>query len=299
LIESQIDLLLYWVREREKIRVLKESGLPPPWTSDLIFREWKFCNVRREDDRVTRWIKSEIRDRFAGHEHLWFMLCAARMINWPDTLDVLMGSSLAKRYPNAWPDSPDFVPARMGDALEDLKLLNLKVFTGAYIVPAPTMSGQTKGRYVAEQVLGNLWCSEPLRKWFASPVGRTLERTHLMLTSYRGWGPFLAYQAVVDMRFTSLLSSAPDVGTWCACGPGTIRGLNRLAGRPLAAQPNRDQLLREVLELYPIVVRATRVSMDLSDVPNVLCEFDKYSRVKLCQGTPRARYSAVAVHALF
>lgn len=34
----------------------------------------------------------------------------------------------------------------------------------------------------------------------------------------------------------------------------------------------------------------TGVSMDFSDVPNILCETDKYLRVKLGEGTPRARY---------
>ena len=45
----------------------------------------------------------------------------------------------------------------------------------------------------------------------------------------------MAYQAVVDMRFTALLADAPDVATWAAAGPGTMRGLNRLHGRPVDA----------------------------------------------------------------
>jgi hypothetical protein len=86
-IKENLDVLLHWVSEREIIRVRKEVHKDPPalWTHDPILRDWRFCNVRREDDRVTVWIRKNIRERFAGHEHLWFMLCAARMINWPRT----------------------------------------------------------------------------------------------------------------------------------------------------------------------------------------------------------------------
>jgi hypothetical protein len=70
--------LFYWVREREEIRRRKDSGHPPKsWTTDEILLTYRFCNVRREDDRVTIWVRKNIRERFAGHPHLWFMLCIA------------------------------------------------------------------------------------------------------------------------------------------------------------------------------------------------------------------------------
>src|SRR2546423_1636561 len=48
--------LIDWISERTAIHTKKEAGHPPPWTDDPVLREWSFCNVRREDDRVTRWI---------------------------------------------------------------------------------------------------------------------------------------------------------------------------------------------------------------------------------------------------
>jgi len=150
---DSLQTLLYWISEREIIRVRKEVHKDPfPWTRDPILQNFRFCCVRREDDRVTRWIKANIRDRFAGHEHLWFMLCAARIMNWPSTLEWLMDED--GPYHNAWPSHENFSSKRMGDALEDLRSMNLKTFTGAYVIPAPTTAGQTKGRYVAETVLG-------------------------------------------------------------------------------------------------------------------------------------------------
>jgi 5-hmdU DNA kinase, helical domain len=48
--------LFNFIAERERIRCRRAAGEPPPWTADPILREWSFTNVRREDDRVTRWV---------------------------------------------------------------------------------------------------------------------------------------------------------------------------------------------------------------------------------------------------
>ena len=296
---ERLATLLYWVKEREEIRLRKEGGdgrfvRPFPWTDDPILREWRFCCVRREDDRVTRWIRTNIRERFAGHKHLWWMLCAARIINWPPTLERLMNmDSFGQQiglYPGCWPSQPGFSPTNVGEALEDMRSMKWKVFTGAYVIPAPTVAGQTKGRYVAEVVLGNLWHNRSyFVEWFADPL-RTISGTHKMLMKHQSWGPFLAYQAVVDMRFTPLLSDAPDVHTWCACGLGTVRGLNRLYGRPPTAKPPQEQLLEEVRLLWPLILRDTGINLDFSDVPNVLCEYSKMDRILNGGSPPRARY---------
>ena len=40
--------------EREKIRKKRDRGLPPPWTNDTIFKQARFLNVFREDDRGSK-----------------------------------------------------------------------------------------------------------------------------------------------------------------------------------------------------------------------------------------------------
>jgi hypothetical protein len=51
---STTTRFVYFVGERETIRLRRESGQPRPWTDDPILAAWSFCNVRREDDRVSR-----------------------------------------------------------------------------------------------------------------------------------------------------------------------------------------------------------------------------------------------------
>lgn len=275
--------LWYWVRERESIRKRREAGDPLPWTTDYILREWKFCNVRREDDRVTRWIHKNIRLPFAEYRYLWWMLCAARQINWPDTLAALVRSS--------WPDKRDFDLVGFQQVLDYRVSVGEQVFTGAYIITAPQEKGRSKTSYVTQVTLGNLWKDRDLITNQILQGDNTLQSVHKILLDYEGWGNFLAYQAVVDMRFCpSLLGDAEDIESWAAAGPGTIRGLNRIHGRSVNTRLSQKQALDEMRDIYDLIEDETGVSVDFSDVPNVLCETDKYLRVKCGDGYPRSRF---------
>jgi hypothetical protein len=270
--------LFGWVKEREQIRVRKDRGDAHPWTDDPILSTYRFCNVRREDDRGTVWIRENIRDRYPAHPHLWLMLCIARQINWPDTLQDLI-------FNGAWPDREAFDPREISLVLNRRKDRGDKVYTGAYMISAPSTKGADKQSYIAETVIGALWERRASFHW----AGQSLRRTHEWIMRSNGWGPFMAYQAVVDMRFTGLLNQAEDL-QWAAAGPGTLRGLNRLHGRPVDFALKQGQALSEMRAIYRIVEAETGVAMDFSDVPNILCETDKYLRVKNGEGKPRALY---------
>jgi hypothetical protein len=247
---------------------------------------YRFCNVRREDDRGTIWIRENIRERYADHPLLWLMLCIARQINWPDTLDE-MSNSIGGL--DSWPCDHRFDPANITVVLNRRKARGDKVYTGAYMISAPSKKGADKQAYIAETVIGALWERRDIfaRHFAGAP---TLQRTHELITRSNGWGQFMAYQAVVDMRFTALLRNADDVATWAAAGPGTLRGLNRLHGRAVDAALSQSQALNEMRAIYRVVQQETGVAMDFSDVPNILCETDKYLRVKNGEGKPRALY---------
>lgn len=282
---TDFNPLWHWMATREAARKRKDAGSAPPYTDDSIIKAYRFCNVRREDDRVTVWIRDNIRKPFAGHPALWFMLCVARQINWPDTLAELIAAS---DYPS-WPSALDFHPSAITDVLNIRKDRGEKVYTGAYMISAPATKGADKQAYIAETVCGALWHR---REGIASCLRRspTLRDVHALLTKSNGWGNFMAYQAVVDMRFTDILSRASDVETWAAAGPGTIRGLNRLHGRPVSSSLSQGQALSEMRAIYKIAEAETGIPLDFSDVPNVLCETDKYLRVQNGEGKPRALY---------
>jgi 5-hmdU DNA kinase, helical domain len=66
-----IDGLVCWIEKREAIRVKKEAGAARPWSDDPILNEWSFCNVRREDDRTTKWVAANWREPHADDPDVW------------------------------------------------------------------------------------------------------------------------------------------------------------------------------------------------------------------------------------
>lgn len=272
-----------------------------PLTNDQALNQYRYCNVFRELDRVTLFVKKNIRERFADNPNLWIMLAIARTINWPATLEYLINHSDR----TVWPHDESFQPAALARAMTSWALVGNKVYTGAYMIRAESNPNAewyswTKHRYIAEIVIGRLW--EDRRTWQDFLTTDDPNDQKLMLRDvwelfqtkrYIGWGPFMAYQVVVDMRHTHYLRNAPDINTWSALGPGSRRGLNRLAGRPVDFALSQDQGLEEMIAIFKEQDdhRALWVPhIDLSDIQNCLCETDKYLRVLNGEGRPRAVY---------
>ncbi len=313
----RINDIAAFMKARHDIYLDRKAGKPGPWTADPVLRDGRFCNIFRELDTVTIWIDQNIRQPYADHPHLWFMLAVARYINWPDTLRYLMDEA----EPGTWPDEEGFEPAKLTKALEDYAAAGNKVYTGAYMIraesdPSKEWYSWTKHRYIAEIVLGRLW--EDREEW-----QRMLETTPGVLRAfnrletvwekfqqhrYIGWGPFMAYEVVTDLRHTRYLRNAPDIWTWANAGPGAIRGLNRLYGRDLAAKPRPEQTNAEMIELMqelnaldargfnetfgPPQLGSPHVGprFEARDIEHTLCEFDKYERVRLNEGKMRSKY---------
>jgi hypothetical protein len=157
------------------------------------------------------------------------------------------------------------------------------------MISAPARKGASKNQYISEVVLGELWRR---RDRFNALRWTRIADLHAWLTKFNGWGNFMAYQACVDMRFTRILYGASDIQRWAAAGPGTIRGLNRIYNRDVKCSISQEQARAEMRSIYIIVQDATNVALDFSDVPNILCEMDKYLRVLNGEGKPRALYVA-------
>lgn len=278
-----------------------------PLTADPVLGQFRFCNVFRELDRVTQWTRRNIREPFADHPDLWLMLAIARYINWPPTLQWLMNRGDTKCPFNAWPNGDGqglphfaFSPQQLGDALDAWSATGAKVYTGAYMIraesnPKAEWYSWTKQQYVARIVIGRLWEDRDVLRRAFEVDGQTMQNAwgFFQASRYIGWGPFMAYQVVVDLRHTRYLRDARDINTWAALGPGSRRGLNRLAGRPLDYPLKQAEGLAEMRALWEEQDRwrAPWVPpIDLSDIQNSLCEVDKLLRVRNGEGRPRAQY---------
>lgn len=268
-------LFFYWIKERWLVLQSKESGRPKPWSKDRIFQSVYFCNVRREDDKVTQWVRQWTKNMPANR--LLPYLTLARMLNWPPTLNMVR--------PTKW-DAKQLLTT-----LKDHRAQGGKIFGGAYLI---TTCGVKMDKLdyvvsVADQV--NTYCL----------TRETLRDQHAELMQINGLGSFLAAQVVADLKNTpqSWLTHAPDWYTWSAIGPGSRRGINAMLGKPpnsgisnVQYQAFMENLIVKV-NTYVGRLKPAMGTLCAQDVQNCLCEYSKYMRVRAGGNTKRNYQGAI------
>ncbi len=276
------DRFFEFMCKRESLRLRKEFGEPWPWSDDDILNSYKFTNVKRENDRTTRWMR----------EH-WTGPNERRPAG-----EIIFNCALF-RYFGTWEFAEALGWQRQWQPKAVVKLARerssqgLRVFTGAYIIPTLGFRG-AKSEAVAHHVLTPLW--EAREGLGRVAVGtQSWRATAELLRSMPGFGGtgFMAKEVLQDAMHTPVLRRAVDRNSWCPAGPGARRGLNRLARRDLNASASEAQLLAEMRRLFELASKALPAwmpTLELHDVQFQLCEFDKYERVRMGQGRPRSRY---------
>ena len=269
--------LLYWIQEREAIRLRRAAGQPRPWTNDPILATWSFTNVKREHDRVTIWIREDWCEPHADDPDLFFAMAVARLVNWPDTLAEL-------GYPIPW-DREHLVAVVQARAAR-----GEKVWGDAYNI---SNAGKSLPKVeVVASVLDKLWTR---RKVLRPRPDDCLLSFYARLRDMDGFASFMAAQVVADVKQVEPLRSARDWGRFAAPGPGSRRGLNRVLGRPVDAPWHDDDAWRAALARVHEVIAPDLETIGIGrlcaqDLQSCLCELDKFERVRLGEGKPKRRF---------
>jgi hypothetical protein len=260
--------LVYWINEREAIRRRKENdSWDPPWSEDPIMAGNRWCNVRREHDKVTRWIHNNFMPNGLSDEHLPMAMCIARMVNWPDTLEQL-------GYPHhGW--SPEYRQHFL-DTFAKRKEKGLKSWTGAYMVTGGySAGGETKEAIISRVLDGAAYMCN--RFIGARPAMLSFAAGTLATP---GMGTFLVAQVIADLKHTDHLSQAPDWYTWCAPGPGSQMGLNFIHDRPRTMAIPAPNFIAEVNVIREYILKQVGLALCAQNTQNCLCEMSKYIRAK-------------------
>jgi hypothetical protein len=270
----RVDDLFSFMKKRNDIYEKRFHGEPLPWTDDEILRKYRFCNVYREYDHVTRWIRQiwcEVKD---DDEHLWFALVIARLLNNIDTLAAI-------GYPVPWN------PVKFLHTLGTRQRRAERVFNPAYIVSTNGHKGD-KVEYLARNVLTPMWKD---RVAIAPRAHDTLRNFYDRLMRYNGMGSFMAAQVVADIKFTTHFKRTTDWWTFAASGPGSRRGMNRVFGYSLDGSWKEKDWQLHLFKLQntidPRIKQAKMPRVSAQDLQNCLCEFDKYECARLGEGRPK------------
>jgi hypothetical protein len=258
------------------VRAKKEKGLPKPWTKDEILQTYRFCNVFREDDKVTRWLFENYYPKVVeGGYPVWFAAAVARNINLPGTLEKLP-------FPFPWDKKRTAFEKEMRRLGKEGK-----IFNSAYMISTHGSSEDKPAYYCA--LFSVLW-----KDVLKITIEQTLAELHENLCTYKGVGSFMAAQVVADAKHFPYFKHAPDHTTFAASGPGSRRGLNRLLGRSLNESWKEKEWYEDLCELRFHVLRDVGLprlkQLDAQNIQNCLCEFDKYERARLGQGRPKSLY---------
>lgn len=277
-IKNPYDRLAYWITEREKIRINKQFD-QKPWTDDEILQNYRFCNVRRMDDKVSSWLLKNWYRPYIDHPNMVQACTLARIFNLPTTLDLITKSVFYQEGVNF-------------NAIKTClkKIRNQQpIFNGAYIV-------STNGKKV-DKLDYVLNIASYVQDSDMDPSN--WKTTWQNLQKREGIGSFMAGQITADLRW-AVHGLWSERFYFAPMGPGSRRGMNRLLGRDPNHKMNQEEFeehfkdYKHIIYLkIPDLIKRFVVSghqLEAIDYQNCLCEFDKYERVLWGEGRPKQKY---------
>lgn len=318
--ETSRALMIEWMNERESIRLKREAGQSKPWTQNPILKSFRFCNVRREDDRTSKFIIENyclnanltLRNKIAN-------TLVARMYN---NLETMRRIGLPR----------DFTVEPSEDELKRLddELSGTTFLTNAYMAVNHQMmggyyakvTGESNGnlpngnpalfrpsnllRYTYE-LLDNATIDQLICMCFAgNENGGCEQEVYKLLRKLHGMGDFMAYQHFVDMTYIPDLKLSEDV--FAISGAGCIMGLQLLTAEELVNEyrsknnipsfkfksgikstKDADAMLVYLRDNFHDLFPEWKYDWTptLMCLENVMCETHKYIKTTLGWGKPR------------
>ncbi len=223
---SPVDRFLYWIRERESIRLKKEAGETEPWTDDAILQSYRFCNVRRMDDTVSKWLLANWYEPYFNHPNMVIACTLARFFNLPETLEHI-------GFPEVWNAN------KVRYKLRSMKKKRT-IFNSAYMV---------RGNDGVDKVACVInYSIQPLVKHPPKIDTSSMKKTWEALHACHGFGSFMAGQVTADLRW-AVKGEWKDRRRWACVGPGSSRGMNRVQGRETKPLMKQGPCLVQLLDL--------------------------------------------------
>ena len=269
----------YWAfaAKRHEIYEQRLAGKPGPWTEDEILLRYRFCNVFRASDRVSQYLIRDVvyapagldgRDRF-------LRTVLFRLFSKPSTWELI-----ERRCGPVKADG--FDPESVGTVLDEAMDSGQTLYTSAFILCANRAYGYAR-KHRNHLALLTAMLKDRLPERILE--ARSLEKVYLALREYPLIGPFMAYQLAIDINYGPDLTFSEDDFT--VPGPGARRGLTKMFESLGDYSPQdaihwlveQQNTVEEKLGVRPPQLNGRRL-LHAIDCQNLLCEVDKYARVK-------------------
>lgn len=265
-----------FITERQRIYERRARGDDPPWTDDKVLQRYHFCNVYRELDAGTQYLRENILGCGADHD-VFFNVLVYRLVNDPDSYEALGGFTPVNEF------DVDTVVSRLHD-------YDGRVFSPAYRIPAHRfVDSDSKVENIFYGVIRDDLLANFTTYWNGVSEADSWGDAHRLLRKLRGIGDFLAYEFVTDLNYDLLPFSEND---FVNVGPGARRGLERLWYEDIDDYETKVQWIvdkqEELFNLHGCDFPYWNGKrLTLRDIEHSLCEAEKFARVKNNEGTTR------------
>ena len=265
--------------ERQKIyfrRLQDETNL----TKDKILQQYKFTNVYRASDRTSQYLIRHVIYRddlpISNHE-VFFRIMLFKLFNKIETWQALENEFGRVTY-------KDFKFKLYADFLSDLKEKDIKLYNGAYIMPPGTQSYGDSYAHINHLTLLNVMMKNHSADKLSGMAH--MKEGYNYFLDFPMIGPFLAYQYVLDINY-SLITRFRE-SEFTKAGPGAKSGLKKIFTKETRNGVNDEGLIdwlyyhqdEQFQRLGLTFDRLYTRPLQYIDIENLLCEYDKYCRVK-------------------
>jgi alpha-glutamyl/putrescinyl thymine pyrophosphorylase clade 1 len=265
----------YWrfASERQRIFHRRVRGEPAPWTNDAVLSAYRFTNAYRAADRVSQYLIRHVAyEGDQAAEEIVFRVLLFKIFNKVATWERLCAEF---GTPSARAFSVDAYDAVLTRAFAR----GARLYSAAYIMPAAA-PGVSRKHLTHLRLLRSM-VDERLPERLATCT--SMQAGYEVLLSYRGIGPFLAYQLITDLNYTRMMNFSEM--EFVMPGPGARSGIRKCFGdygdydetdliRYMADQQEQEFAVRGIAfeDLWGR-------PLQLIDCQNLFCEVDKYARV--------------------
>ncbi|KAJ7825639.1 hypothetical protein B0H14DRAFT_3726186 [Mycena olivaceomarginata] len=251
------DTLWHWVVERKAIDDQRRESKQPPWTSDTILSEYKFCNSYRVLDRTSQFaITAVIEKGSQDPTELLFRILLFNSFNRIGTWKLLEEAFGGKL------EYATFDPAQYDEVLAAAVKRGEALFTGAYIKILPLHVRQLELLQILMDELPDI---------LARPKSAT--DVFYNIAAHPGMGPFMTFQLMIILSYSPLLDLAPNEFV-------LERGQDiEAAILRWMAMTQRAHFSRLGLQFaYITDENGHELELSVVDLEHVVCEVDKYAR---------------------
>ena len=311
--EEVFRIWKHWIIERNRIYYRKEiEKKEAPWTNDPILREFKFTNVKRWQDRESKWlIDNIISNDSLSYEDKIYNCILFRSWNKGNTFDVICGKGITQKDLMSTPT--EVFRSRIEEYT--VKYPDYVWFTNAFNTGGIKQTWKYRGRHYNFNLKNRVEYDDPelniplrmifmirdcINKDFAGQIkkAKTAKEVFKTLLKIRGCADFLAYQIYVDFTYIKEFPFSED--EFVVAGPGCKRGESLLFESRGSLNYNevlfylrdhQDKFFSEYnLDKEFGYLPEENRRLTVMDIENSMCELSKYCKVFYSTGRPKNKY---------